>query len=161
MGHPPNRRLGKLDASSASTTMTLPFQDVLRATSRSFYLTLRVMPGAVRPQLSVAYLLARTADTIADTEILPVEQRLDALRELRRRILGEDNAPVRWREFAERQGSPAERLLLETAEDAVAALERFATADREAVREVLRVITGGQELDLKRFSGKAAAMVAL
>jgi len=28
--------------------------DLLRATSRSFYLTLRVLPGAVRPQIGLA-----------------------------------------------------------------------------------------------------------
>jgi len=32
---------------------------LLKATSRSFYLTLRVLPAAVRPQIGLAYLLAR------------------------------------------------------------------------------------------------------
>ena len=45
---------------------------LLKQTSRSFYLTLRVLPRAVRPQIGLAYLLARTTDTIADTEIVPV-----------------------------------------------------------------------------------------
>jgi farnesyl-diphosphate farnesyltransferase len=49
-----------------------PLTDLLKATSRSFYLTLRVLPAAVRPQISLAYLLARTTDTIADTEIVPL-----------------------------------------------------------------------------------------
>ena len=61
--------------------------DLLKATSRSFYLTLRVLPAAVRPQIGLAYLLARTTDTIADTELVPLEQRLDALKRLRERIL--------------------------------------------------------------------------
>jgi farnesyl-diphosphate farnesyltransferase len=60
---------------------------LLKATSRSFYLTLRVLPAAVRPQIGLAYLLARTTDTIADTELVPLEQRLDALKRLRERIL--------------------------------------------------------------------------
>ena len=50
--------------------------DLLQATLRSFYLTLRVLPAAVRPQIGLAYLLARTTDTIADTELVPLEQRL-------------------------------------------------------------------------------------
>jgi len=137
-------------------TMTFPFQDLLRGTSRSFYLTLRVLPGGVRPQISLAYLLARTADTIADTEIVPLEQRLDALRGLRQRILGERSTPLQLREFAERQGSSAEKLLLERAEDAVAALQSSPAADRQLIQEVLNVITSGQELDLKRFPSKAA-----
>ena len=52
---------------------------LLRDVSRSFYLTLRVLPAAIRPQIGLAYLLARTTDTIADTELVPVEGRLAAL----------------------------------------------------------------------------------
>ena len=40
---------------------------LLQGVSRSFYLTLRVLPGSIRPQIGLAYLLARTTDTIADT----------------------------------------------------------------------------------------------
>ena len=50
--------------------MTSSLEDLLRATSRSFYLTLRVLPGGVRPQISLAYLLARTSDTIADAQAI-------------------------------------------------------------------------------------------
>ncbi len=66
--------------------------DLLKQTSRSFYLTLRVLPGAIRPQIGLAYLLARTADTIADSELVPLEQRHDALHKLRDRILGSSTA---------------------------------------------------------------------
>ena len=48
--------------------------DLLKATSRSFYLTLGVLPARVRPQIGLAYLLARMADTIADTDIVPLER---------------------------------------------------------------------------------------
>ena len=43
---------------------------LLKEVSRSFYLTMRVLPSAIRPQIGLAYLLARTTDTIADTEIV-------------------------------------------------------------------------------------------
>ena len=51
--------------------MTDALNQLLKQTSRSFYLTLRVLPGAIRPQIGLAYLLARTTDTIADTELVP------------------------------------------------------------------------------------------
>ena len=73
--------------------MTPALNDLLRATSRSFYLTLRVLPAPIRGQIGLAYLLARTTDTVADTELLPVEQRLTALQKLRQRILGQSSAP--------------------------------------------------------------------
>ena len=130
--------------------------DVLKATSRSFYLTLRVLPAAVRPQIGLAYLLARTTDTIADTGLVPLEQRLDALHKLRGRILGSSSAPLDFGELARQQGSPAERVLLEKTEASLALLPTLSPADLKLVRDVLVTITSGQELDLRRFA-KASA----
>ena len=62
---------------------------LLKDVSRSFYLTLRVLPGKIRAPIGLAYLLARTTDTIADTELVALEQRLEALRALRERIQGQ------------------------------------------------------------------------
>ena len=135
--------------------MPTALNDLLKATSRSFYLTLRVLPARVRPQIGLAYLLARTTDTIADTEILPVAQRLDALQKLRERILGRSSAPLNFGELAQSQGSPAEKLLLEKTEAGLAILKTLAPADLELVRTVLTTITSGQELDLRRFGNVA------
>lgn len=126
--------------------------NLLKATSRSFYLTLRVLPGAIRPQIGLAYLLARTTDTVADTEIIPLNQRLLALQQLRDRILGQNSAPLNFGEFAKQQGSDAEKLLLEKVEDSLAGLQQFSGTDQKLVRDVLKIITSGQELDLQRFA---------
>jgi farnesyl-diphosphate farnesyltransferase len=126
--------------------------DVLRDVSRSFYRTLQVLPKSIRSQIGLAYLLARTSDTIADTEIVSSEQRLKLLEELRERILGNSKAPVAFGELPKQQGSPAERLLLERSEETLAVLESFSTADKQRIREALDVIISGQELDLRRFA---------
>jgi farnesyl-diphosphate farnesyltransferase len=130
--------------------------DLLKATARSFYLTLRVLPARVRPQIGLAYLLARTTDTIADTELVPVAHRLAALQQLRARILGQSAAPLAFGELARQQGSPAEKLLLEKVEDSLAALRQLSTGDQQLIREVLTTITSGQELDLQRFASQAS-----
>ena len=132
--------------------MNSDLNNLLRATSRSFYLTLRVLPAAVRSQIGVAYLLARTTDTIADTELVPLEQRLDALKRLRERILGQNSAPLNCGELAQRQNLFAEKMLLEKVEDSLALLQTLSPADLKLVREVLATITSGQELDLRRFA---------
>ena len=49
---------------------------LLKNTSRSLYLSARILPKDLRPAFSVAYLLCRYADTIADTPVLPSERRL-------------------------------------------------------------------------------------
>jgi farnesyl-diphosphate farnesyltransferase len=125
--------------------------DLLKAVSRSFYLTLRVLPKSIRSQIGLAYLLARTTDTIADTEIVPVEQRLKMLQALRNRILGASSAPLDFGQLAQQQGLPAERVLLEKCEASLALLQAQSAIDQKLIREVLDVITGGQELDLQRF----------
>jgi farnesyl-diphosphate farnesyltransferase len=131
--------------------MPMALNDLLQATSRSFYLTLRVLPARVRPQIGLAYLLARTTDTIADTELVPPAQRLDALQKLRERMLGQNSAPLNFGGLAKQQGLPAEKLLLEKVEGALAVLQNFSAADQKLIRDVLATITSGQELDLQRF----------
>jgi farnesyl-diphosphate farnesyltransferase len=135
---------------------SLQLLNLLKATSRSFYLTLRVLPARVRPQIGLAYLLARTADTMADTEIVPSAQRLEALQKLRERILGQDSAPLNFGELVKQQGSPAEKLLLEKVGDSLSALQNFSTPDQKLIRDVLVTIISGQELDLRRFENSAA-----
>jgi len=124
---------------------------LLRATARSFYLTLRILPRTVRPQIALAYLLARTSDTIADTEAVPVEQRLDALREFHAAILAA-TAPPALNGSTSEQASAAERNLLANQPRALTALHALSPDDQKLVRDVLAVIISGQQLDLERFA---------
>jgi farnesyl-diphosphate farnesyltransferase len=129
---------------------------VLRDVSRSFYLTLRVLPSGVRRPIGIAYLLARATDTIADTEIVKLPIRLDALQRLRARIEGVSNARLDFGGFAQQQGTPGERVLLQRIEDLLRVFQSLNAADQHHVKSVLRTIISGQELDLERF-GEANA----
>ena len=144
--------------------------ELLKAVSRSFYLTLRVLPGSVRPQIGLAYLLARTTDTIADTELVPVLNRLDALDRFRARIeganLGTATASSDFAGLAAAQpeqpggGTSAERVLLQRADDLLALLNRVSAEDRRLIREVLATIASGQILDLQRFGKRTGQNIA-
>ena len=125
--------------------MNALLRELLKQTSRTFYKTLRILPAAVRPQISLAYLLARTTDTIADTELVPLERRLDALHKLRHRILETDTTPLDLGELAKLQGATAERALLEQVEATLAALCELSASDGQLIRTVLDIITSGQE----------------
>lgn len=131
-------------------------KDLLKAVSRSFYLTLRALPSAVRPQIGLAYLLARATDTVADTELIPVPSRLHALSGLGERISGKGH-PIDFSDIAAAQprrsadNSDAERALLLRVEDAIALLHTFSEPDQELIRQVLIIIVSGQRLDLQRF----------
>jgi farnesyl-diphosphate farnesyltransferase len=127
--------------------------DLLKGVSRSFYTTLKVLPTSIRTQIGLAYLLARTTDTIADTQVVPVEKRLRALNNLRERIAGqESDHPVNFMDLVSDEASPAEQTLLIKCEENVALLQRLTRDDRDLVRGVLETITSGQELDLRRFA---------
>lgn len=132
---------------------------LLRDVSRSFYLTLRVLPRAVRRQVAIAYLLARTTDTVADTELVPVESRLEALSALRRRIMGEAGVALPFSQW--RHGPPAdpEQVLLTRCDESLQLLESVEETDRRRIRDVLKTIISGQELDLTRFAGATAQRI--
>ncbi|MFM1768310.1 MAG: hypothetical protein RJA22_839 [Verrucomicrobiota bacterium] len=123
---------------------------LLAQVSRSFYLTLRVLPRRVRPQISLAYLLARASDTIADTELVPASRRRAALGRLRERLQG-GSGDLGLGDLTLAQGNPAERTLLQRLEEPLASLAALSAADRSLVRQVLDTITLGQDLDLARF----------
>lgn len=130
---------------------------LLRDVSRSFYLTLRVLPRKIRPQIGLAYLLARLADTVADTQLVPPQQRLRTLANLRDRILGKHSEPVDFGQLLAHQGLPAERALLEKSELILNQLGILTHDDQARMREVLATIISGQELDLQRFAGASAS----
>src|SRR5438132_11189337 len=62
---------------------------ILARVSRSFYLSIRLLPERLRDPVSLGYLLARASDTIADTAELAIGLRTEKLRLLSRGIQGE------------------------------------------------------------------------
>ena len=138
-----------------------PSDDLLRRVSRSFYLSLRILPAALREPIGLAYLLARAADTVADTRVAPRGERLRHLETLRAAYAGSP-ADVRAVALAcaAHQSDDAERRLLECLEEALARLRALPERDRDAVRAVVETLTSGMVFDLSRFPGEDAAGLA-
>jgi farnesyl-diphosphate farnesyltransferase len=133
---------------------------VLKGVSRSFYLSLRLLPAPMRGAASLAYLLARASDTIADTERIPTRDRVAAL--------GSFAAAVRQQQsiwsapFLAEIPDPRERRLLEHTGFLLQWLDQLPESEAVLVREVVDIIIGGQKLDLERFEhADEAAPVAL
>jgi len=128
---------------------------LLRQVSRSFYLSLAVLPRSLREPIGLAYLLARAADTIADTRLVPRDDRLGHLETLRRAGAGElVDVRTLARACAPLQTHAAERRLLERVGEALARMEALPPADRHEVRAVLATLTSGMIFDLTRFPGE-------
>ena len=140
------------DRSSASTRRLQAA--ILRSVSRSFYLSIRFLPAQLREPVALAYLLARTTDTVADTPHISGTLRVETLQTLSKAIQGKASRSVvvdLVASFAPLQQDAAERTLVESLPDCLEALEHLEMADRKEIRALLEKITQGQMLDLQRF----------
>ncbi|HET7340279.1 MAG TPA: phytoene/squalene synthase family protein [Methylomirabilota bacterium] len=135
--------------------------DLLRQVSRSFYLSLAILPAPLREPLGLGYLLARAADTVADTRLIARAERIGHLQALRRLYAGEGgDAAAVARACAPHQAHAAERRLLERLEPILARVGALPERDRASVRDVLTTITDGMRFDLERFPGEDARALA-
>ena len=132
---------------------------LLRRVSRSFYLSLAVLPGSVRPTIGLAYLFARASDTIADTRLIDRASRIAHLEALRA-ALADDGRSIAVGATAGAQALPAERRLLERLPDCLAAYRALPAADRGRVHAVLATIIEGQIQDLRVFPGEDEGKLA-
>jgi farnesyl-diphosphate farnesyltransferase len=128
--------------------------EILRSVSRSFYLSIRFLPAQLRQPIALAYLLARTTDTVADTAQISVSMRMETLKLLCNGIqstASHDVVTELVASFVSLQENESERRLLESLPDYLACLEATEHADRNDIRVVLEKITRGQMFDLQRF----------
>ena len=94
--------------------------ELLRSVSRSFYISIRLLPRRLREPVGLAYLLARATDTVADTADVDALVRSETLMDLRSLIEGQA-PPERVREIAQSfstlQQASDERRLIEALPD--------------------------------------------
>ena len=155
---------------------------LLRSVSRSFYLSIRILPARLREPVALAYLLARTTDTVADTARISGTLRAETLQTLSNAIQGKapqgsldslaaTNSPVRVAHpsrsapvgsivdlvasFAPLQENANERALVESLPHCLEWLDQLSAADRNDVCAVLEKITRGQTFDLQYFDNPA------
>lgn len=128
---------------------TYAFEALLKRVARSFQLSLRILPARLRPTLSLAYMLARASDTIADASSAPDFQRLALLRGL----------PGLFPEKSPDLGlAGPERELLNLMPRLLEALKTL--PDREEIISQWRIILEGQIFDVERFAVSASGMPA-
>lgn len=124
---------------------------LLETTSRSFYPTLKYLPKKIRGQIGLLYLLARLADTIADSKHGETDVLLDLLNKYNDVAQGRSRKLPDFNDLAEIQTNPHEAELLMNAEDVIEGLSEYEEGDRQRILECLEIIVGGQVLDLQRF----------
>ncbi len=125
-------------------------ESILKSVSRSFYLSMRLLPDRMCSSVSLAYLLARASDTLADTEGLDPRVKLEALHAFMEKDLIRVEKLVRAQYLAELD-HVGERKLLEQLAQIVKEVERLDTVEQEQINWVTEVIAQGQCMDIQRF----------
>ena len=127
--------------------------NILRDVSRSFYVSIRLLPRKLRQPIGLAYLLARATDTLADTAGIPAATRAQSLQTLASTIQGQsDLSGVNdlINSFGPLQTNEAEKVLIQSLPQCLVELNKASPADRADIREVLAKINRGQTLDVER-----------
>jgi farnesyl-diphosphate farnesyltransferase len=135
---------------------------LLRGVSRSFHITIRLLPPALQGPVGVGYLLARATDTVADTTAMPAAERLGLLQGLATAVdTSTSLAPAlqsHIHAFAQQQSDPHEQALMLALPACLHLLQDLSEQDQTSVRWVLGHITHGQVLDVQRFGQGPAAL---
>jgi len=138
------------------------YGDILKGVSRSFYLTLRILPVAVREPIALAYLLARAADTLADTTVLPSEQRLAQLHKFKGFVAEPESAADCADIQSALQGqleNDDEQRLLSLLPQLFSLLAMQSEQDRSLIRQVVTTLTDGMVFDLESFPAEESGEV--
>ena len=135
---------------------------ILRRVSRSFYLSVAILPRSLRVPIGLAYLFARAADTISDTKIVTREERLDHLETLRGffRGAGPDGAARIHEALAPHQTIAAEAELVARLDDCLVIYRGLPPGDQERITRVVLTLTEGMRMDLATFPGEDEGKLA-
>jgi farnesyl-diphosphate farnesyltransferase len=128
---------------------------LLKGVSRSFYLSVRILPRRIRMAIALGYLLARASDTIADTNQLRPAERIEFLSRFLRAIVNrEPGDPLDLAACLMAQADGPEKVLVANIDRVMGCLAKIPPSHQALVHEVLTKIIRGQTLDIERFESK-------
>jgi farnesyl-diphosphate farnesyltransferase len=129
--------------------------DLLASVSRSFYLSLKMLPREIRGVASLGYLLARATDTVADTDAVVPGERLRVLSEMEAAVAGKGAVPD-FRQLLDIQSAGSckngELVILRRFAYCLEWIGKIPAWQVEAIRRVVASVIRGQRNDLQRFS---------
>ena len=130
-------------------------KNVLKGVSRSFYLSIRLLPRLMREPISLGYLLARASDTIADTAQVPASLREACLEKftpaLKDKTVRKELLRLVNDSFLDFQTNPKEILLLKCLDDVFHWYDSIRNWAWESIAIVLGHICAGQLHDIQHF----------
>ncbi|MBR3631625.1 MAG: squalene/phytoene synthase family protein [Elusimicrobiaceae bacterium] len=136
--------------------------DLLKHTSRSLYLSARLLPRSVRDAFCVAYLLCRYADSIADTSLIEPAKRLTWIQQFPTLILQPQPQKVQTLidDISSSASTMYEEKLLRHFIDCVAEFKKLDNWKKELILTVVQAVCAGMKIDLQTFPAENSGGVA-
>lgn len=134
---------------------------ILKKVSRSFYLSLRLLPDPMREAAALSYLLARTSDTIADSPGVDILTRMACLKEFSKQIQGVVECRPWPSDLVSDVLDAGERELLMLSPKLIEWTKQLPHEQLVLVLEVLMTIIEGQNFDLEAFGHGSEANPAV
>jgi farnesyl-diphosphate farnesyltransferase len=134
---------------------------ILKGVSRSFYLSLILLPPRIKHILGLGYLFCRAADTIADTDILPSQERLKII-ELYRTLFRNEISLASLETIAKKVvhggGLDAEEELMKNLPACFKLLEKLNSKEQTLLKDLVLELTLGMKMDLEKFSSSGGKL---
>ena len=129
---------------------------LLKTTSRSLYLSVKMLPRSMRPAFGLAYLLCRYADTIADTDLLPIEKRLDWVQQFPAIVRAQDSTrqAALEHDLTGTSENPYEAQLITHLADCLRELNLIPAEQKGFIYDVVQAVCDGMCIDLTTFPNK-------
>ena len=136
-------------------TGQVKLDQLLKSTSRAFYLSLRILPKHVRKPISLAYLMARAADTITDTANISSATKIKSLDAIKC-ALTNDKTDLHFTWLSENNTthtlSELENQVIQAIPITLNSIQSLNSADYIHVKKVVLTLIQGMEMDLRYFS---------
>jgi len=126
---------------------------ILKQVSRSFYLSIRILPLSMRTPIGIAYLLARAADSVADSDQIDPQVRADYLQKLLHLISHStrDQSIELNKSIMHLINDPGEQNLIHCLSEIIDYFRQLENRDQILVQEVVKTLIQGMQRDLNIF----------
>lgn len=138
--------------------MNITTRELLKSVSRSFYISLMIVPHRVRDIFGLAFLCCKIADTIADTKLIDRAKRRESLEAYRQAFSGESLMAPALDVDPEKS---AEAKLLAAVAHIFSEVNALPKSDRLHLHWLLPELTRGMITDLEFFGEDAKTLKAL
>ena len=128
---------------------------LLKENARTLYLSAKIMPRKERQVFTVAYLLCRIADTIADTRLLPLEERIYFVKNYPKLVETQDKELLaKYISLTSKIDAKFDKeiILLENLPQCIDAYQKLDTRAKKDTLEVVTAVSNAMEWDLTYFT---------